>query len=392
MVMIEPVKRKEPEDKRPLTVINSVSFMDDFDGEPIDMNSGELSDSIDVAEESYIMVYTGRRGGGKTTTMSYAAAKCMALYHMRCLSNYPIEFMLCQNVHGQDTFRRCASEDLDLYKLLCFDKDYKNCLVVMDEAPDIISHMSSSTWKNRLLNIFTRQLRKNGNSLIMGAQDLMLIDKSMRWQVDIEVQAQDARKAMRNPDLTRGSVILLRWLDHSGVWTGQTTQDRLNYNKMYHMGGDDPMAADHTELHAHGLWGDKEHKPVFDTYFQQDVWESLMRVDMKLGSYHVGQDPNQKPDEGGETLNDKARNFIGMLIDDSKEMMPTKEVTQAMESLGDTKFVRSVRVALNKAGVGHHQDTRTKREYYVFTGIDDVTGEEVNFDFGVFGRTLEKEK
>jgi hypothetical protein len=48
--------------------------------------------------------------------------------------------------------------------------------------------MSAMTWKNRLLNIFIRQLRKNHNSLFLAAQDFMLIDKSMLWQIDVEIQ------------------------------------------------------------------------------------------------------------------------------------------------------------------------------------------------------------
>jgi hypothetical protein len=207
---------------------------------------------------------------------------------MRVLSNYPIEFMLCLTVNGEKRYIHKSSEPLDLYRLLCFDNDYKNCIIVIDEAPDIISHMAASSWKNRLLAIFVRQLRKNNNSLMLCAQDFNLIDKSMRWQVDIEVQCSDAKKQYGNDDLRRGSIILLRWLDNSGMWTGKSWQQQVAENKAYHIWDESNGATDETTLHSEGLWGDKKHKAVFDTYYQQDIWESLRKVDMHLSSYAVG--------------------------------------------------------------------------------------------------------
>jgi len=198
-------------DKRKLTVLSVNEFIDN-DDEPVSASTGRR-DVIDVRSDSYILCFTGRRGGGKTTAMSFFGAKCMALWNMRVLSNYPIDFMLCREVNGVKRYYPRHSEPLDLYKLLCFDNDYKNCIICIDEAPDIISHMAASSWKNRLLAIFVRQLRKNNNSLMLCAQDFGLIDKSMRWQVDIEVQCVDAKKQYGNEKLRRGSIILMRcWI------------------------------------------------------------------------------------------------------------------------------------------------------------------------------------
>ena len=57
------------------------------------------------------------------------------------------------------------SEPLDFVKLLSFNADYKNTLIVIDEAPDLISNMLSMSIKNRMISMFTRQLRKNHNSI-----------------------------------------------------------------------------------------------------------------------------------------------------------------------------------------------------------------------------------
>jgi hypothetical protein len=89
--------------------------------------------------DSYVFVFSGRRSGGKTTSMTDEAAKAAILYpNMRLLSNYPIEFIA---LYLDGHTRHVKSEDLDLYKLLCFDQEYHNCLICIDEAPDIIIHM-----------------------------------------------------------------------------------------------------------------------------------------------------------------------------------------------------------------------------------------------------------
>jgi hypothetical protein len=61
--------------------------------------------------DSYIFAYTGRRGGGKTTSMTDGAAKASFLYpKMRLLSNYPIEFT-ARYLDGHT--RHIKSEDLN---------------------------------------------------------------------------------------------------------------------------------------------------------------------------------------------------------------------------------------------------------------------------------------
>ena len=48
---------------------------------------------INLAVDSFIFAFTGRRGAGKTTSMTDEAAKSSVIYPtMRLLSNYPIEF------------------------------------------------------------------------------------------------------------------------------------------------------------------------------------------------------------------------------------------------------------------------------------------------------------
>lgn len=244
---------------------------------PDPLSRPEDQQYIDMASDAYIWIFTGPRGAGKTLAMSYFAVKARFLYGMRLVSNFPLAFNLIR-IDGTSEFYE--AEPLDLYKLLCFDSDYHHCLVLMDEAPDIISHMASMTWKNRLLNVFVRQLRKNMNSLFLGAQQFTLIDKSMRWQTDVICRCQDAfRKYGGSRGLVRGACILLDIYDNSGQWTGQM-KTIAHDGQLAFIKPDDSL-----ELVGRTMWG------VFDTHYQQDVFESLKRVDMKLDTYQIGGAP-----------------------------------------------------------------------------------------------------
>jgi len=236
-------------------------------------DGNDVEQVVDISKDAYIWAFTGTRGAGKSIAMTYFAAKAVYLYGTRIIANYPIAFNLTKD--GKTTYHE--AEPLDMYKLLCFDKNYQHCLILIDEAPDVISHMASMTWKNRLLNIFVRQLRKNMNSLFLGCQQLGLIDKSMRWQTDIVVRCQDAfRLYGASQGLDRGSDILLDIYDNSGQWTGEGAN--IDWDEQLKFTPADAGM----ELPGRLIWG------AFDTYHHQDVFDSLKRVDMKLGAYKIG--------------------------------------------------------------------------------------------------------
>lgn len=234
---------------------------------------------IDMGADSYIWCFTGWRGSGKTTSMTYYAMKCNYLYGTRLISNYEVDYIL-KRIDG--TSERIKAEPLDIYRLLSFEGDYIDCLILMDEAPDIVSHLASQTWKNRLLNVFIRQLRKNHNSLFMGAQQFELIDKSMRWQTDILARCEDASRKYGWPSSERGKCLLVHLLDNSGMWTGKTWEQQLREGRFLK-----EIGSRH-KLTPCVLWGDECHKAVFDTYEVQDIWESCRKVDIHLMKYDVG--------------------------------------------------------------------------------------------------------
>lgn len=240
------------------------------------------SHKMSLDQDSYITCFEGRRGGGKTTAMSFFVVRCVALYNSRVISNFPIEFMLRRHKPGGKTYlQHVKAEPLDFYKLICMDEEYKHVLICIDEAPDIISHMASLTWRNRLVAAFTRQLRKNYNSLFLAAQDFELIDKSMRWQVDLIIECKDASRTLGDDNgLERGEMLWLNVYDHSGQLTGMNTEDRLRR-------GMAPCVAN-MELFPRLMWGDDEHEAVFNSWYQIDILDSLRKVDLKMSSIKVG--------------------------------------------------------------------------------------------------------
>lgn len=247
----------------------------------------DMGNIIEMDKDSYIWVFCGTRGAGKGLTMTRYAARAAWLYNMRIVSNYKIKFTL-KKIDGSS--RLIESEDLDLYRLLCFDEDYKHCLILLDEAPDIIGHMASQTWKNKLVNIFVREIRKNHNSLFLGAQFFYLIDSVMRDQVDLLVKCQDAfRLYGYGQGLDRGAVTLADIWDNSGQWTGNSAHIR-------HDSQFDLVPPDESwEFPGVPVMG------AYDTYEKQDVWESLAKVDMHFKTYKVGE-----VDEEDESYLEKA--------------------------------------------------------------------------------------
>jgi hypothetical protein len=270
------------------TKVKDIPILDEnvFRGLDHGYNGGH---SVKLDKDSYVWVFSGRRGGGKTTAATFMVVRCVALYNMRVISNYPIEFQLRRHrPDGKTYLQHIKNENLDFEKLLLLDNEYRNCLIVIDESPDVISHLASMSWKNRLVNMFIRQIRKNRNTLFLCAQDLELVDKSVRWQVDIHIECRDVARAMGNDcKLENGEMLELTIYDQSGQWTGQSTEDRYNHNRGRFGNPVTPWVAK-MEMFPRVLWGDETHKPAFDTYFQIDIMDSLRKVDLKLSKITIG--------------------------------------------------------------------------------------------------------
>jgi len=228
-------------------------------------NQQFVSRSLNLGRDSYIWCFAGPRGAGKTSLMSFIAEQCAYLYNKRIISNYPIKLRVWSAKAKR--IIEIESEPLELGKLLMFDESYQGAIIVIDEAPQIINRLATMTWKNRLLDLWLQQIRKNGNSLLYASQNEFWVDNELRWQTDVISSCRDA--SILYPGYQKGSMILTSTRDMSGLWTGYSFEEKPRIvKKQKHL----------TKL----IWG------TFDTHHKNDVFESLAKVKMNVGEIQVG--------------------------------------------------------------------------------------------------------
>lgn len=308
-----------------------------------DRPSFEKGYKLDISKDSYIIGFCGPRGSGKTLAMTTFAVKAMVAFGMKVVSNYPIQIKV-KDRHGK--VKPYSSEPLDLYKLMVFDHSYGNSLILIDEAPLFISHLSSMSWRNRLLDIFIQQIRKSGSSLFYASQNQKWVDIQWRWQTDVLFYCQDASKRYGQAHLKRGETILLDALDMSGMWTGRPySVTKRSY----------PF-----KLRGRYVWG------AFDTFYQMDVFESLKKVDMRLSSYKIDQ---RNGDHDDIALKAAVKDAVNGLVNTG-----TAVISRAgfMDSLGDLDAhqKRVVTSELTKIGAKRLQRDSSGAYRYDFSEIN----------------------
>jgi len=313
---------------------------------------------VNMGRDSYIWCFDGWRGGGKTTAMTFFSLKANAKYNMNIVGNYPIDCYL-QLEHEK---RHIKAEELDFQKILSFHDELKDSLILIDEAPDLISNMASTSWKNRLVNMFVRQIRKNNNSLFLGAQYFELIDKSLRNQVDIIVHCEDASRKFGNNSMQRGACILLDFYDNSGMWTGHTWHEKGSFRSRR------LNSACSMKLKPSIMWGNDEFESVYDTFYQQDLFESLRKAAVKVDSYEI---TDSAPAANGYIS--AATAFIDNLRNSGEPTIYTTDFFNSFELTAKEKNALSKQIAA--CDVRRAIDATGKR-FYNFS----------DFDIGKFSR------
>jgi len=189
------------------------------------------------------------------------------------------------------------------------------------------------------------------NSLFLGAQQFGLVDKSMRWQTDILVKCKDAfRLYGSSGGLERGACIFADLYDNSGQWTGEG-------KFINHEGEVSAQDADDSiEIPGRVIWG------AYDTYYQQDIFESLKRVDMKLGAYEVG-DPSARPDYS-EIL-ERALPVLNDIANGTNKKISTPRLFDMIGEATD-KEKNWLGQMLSKAGAGNNGN-RDGRDFTKFS-------------------------
>lgn len=281
---------------------------------------------LDMENDSFVWCFTGPRGAGKTSYMTYIAEKLNYLYGKRIISNYPISLDVR---HKDMTVTNIRSENLDLGKMFNFDGAYQDSLIVLDEAPQVINRLATMSWKNRLLDLYLQKIRHDNISFLYGSQNESLdhgwVDASLRFQTDILVYCRDASRRYPNAGYKRGSMILATMIDKSGMWTGFRYDERPRTFRRRVL----------TEL----IWG------TFDTHQQFDVFESLRGVSIDLEKTKI---------------TDKTDEIVPVgVVEKTRQILETGVASGKMKMIDlytnigdlDQKMKRAIGNALTKAGI-----------------------------------------
>ncbi len=275
---------------------------------PCVMPDTPAKNEMDLWLDSYVIALVGHRGAGKTTLASALAIRSKWLWpEMRIVSNFPMKWAI-KDSKGE--LQENQSEPLDLVKMINFDADYQHCLIVLDEAPAILNRMGAATNRNRLLNLWIQQLRKNQDSLILCSQDFKLIDYEAQYQTDVIVYCKDASRRYPESGVKRGGVVLMDVLDHSGQWTGYPYDER---HKVYRK-----------RLNSEYVWG------TFNTYFQLDILAQLWRLEMQKQTYSL---------ESGGAVKGKQEEDTYLLVADA---LIQQAVSTGQDSIDSRQFFKEL--------------------------------------------------
>jgi hypothetical protein len=209
--------------------------------------------------DSYIICFSGPRGGGKTTFLSFFAMKYLAL-GLKVWLNYPLAFYLVRE-NGKAELKK--AELIDLPTLLKMEDMVKGGLVGLDEYQEIASAYGFNSIKNRLLAALWAQIRKLELSFCYTSKFYDWVDTRTRDELDIEMKCIDTSKTpWGRGKYARGEMIFAQAMDHSGVWTGYPYREtRTAY----------PF-----KLFSRPLWG------AFDSKHRINIWDSLRGVELDL--------------------------------------------------------------------------------------------------------------
>jgi hypothetical protein len=214
--------------------------------------------TIDISEPN-MYAFEGPRGGMKTMSLSYFAIIAMAS-GLNVWLNYPLEFYLVKR--GGKT-EHMKAELLDLHKLLTFSPEYKHGFIGLDEYQDICSAYSFNSTKNRLLDAFIAQIRKNELSFGYTSKKRNWVDTRTRDELDIAIRCMDASKTPSGwNEYKKGEMAYWEIYDVSGIWTGYE-YDIYQTTFPY-------------KLYARPIWG------CYNTKFTIDIFDSMRGVHLDL--------------------------------------------------------------------------------------------------------------
>jgi hypothetical protein len=170
-------------------------------------------------KKSYLNIYHGPIGGGKTASMTGDGIVDM-VNGKRCFSNYKIEFRF----YGKEYY----SEPLNPEELLFIDRPeikekYTDCVILIDEGALLMAARNFQDATNRLISQSMLLRGKLDLSVYITVQYLSMFEKNMRLQEDNLIFCHDL--SYRYPMFEPGEFISQSFQDISGRSKGYTYEE-----------------------------------------------------------------------------------------------------------------------------------------------------------------------
>ena len=217
-------------------------------------------------DDSYVLLFDGGRGGGKTMS---AVAQCiidMVCYGQVVFSMVPISFDYVASENSPPV--HYESKMLNIDALLLQDKMFQNSIVFWDEINLWLFSRSHATVLNKLSGLLATLLRKLDMSLYATSQFLSLVDKNIRIQSDADILCFDLHYQYHN--LSKGQIIHQELKDKSGKFTGRPFESTgMTYERL---------------LHGNPFKG------TFDTKRTFDIYEAQRRYRVKMDFKEITRD------------------------------------------------------------------------------------------------------
>ena len=251
---------------------------------------------------SYVELYLGGRGSGKTLSMSVQALLDM-LNGKQCWANYPIRFKYRSSDGVVTEF---SSHKLEIEDLITFKPDIRDGVICLDELNLWASSRGSMSVVNRLLNSWIQLIRKRKLDIYIACQLLNTLDRIFRDQCDVVIECFDMSHKFRS--LPEGALIYHTITDWSGLFTGRPI---MKWDNLEERGRN----TRYRYLNARRFWG------IYDSWTEFDILQALTQYQVKREVRVIDQAGNALTFEPAPNI-DMGNERLGVLRDWLKQTYP----------------------------------------------------------------------
>jgi hypothetical protein len=217
-----------------------------------DIKYFDIKNTYDLRKitQSHVHINHGPKGSGKTeilagfitldliiaewvNTLYAPVIGCKLLPHpMTVWSNLPIEISYIPEQdgatwRGADKVRVLRTQDLDMHKLIMFDKDYSHGSVHIDELDQYADRQDWQNGGQKFLMRLLVQVRKLKLKMRCTIQSIQWVNPRLMFQVDTDTGCRDSAKTTwgMNNGVKDGEMVFTYTHDRSGAETGEMYEE-----------------------------------------------------------------------------------------------------------------------------------------------------------------------